>query len=113
MLALVYLPGFARVAYAGVLSVRATRTMSRRCARSARRRLRIMLRTILPNIGGPVLVQFSLAAASAVVLRAACRFLGLGVVPPAPSWGLMIAAARVDHGAGAAAAAVALPRADA
>ena len=56
--------------------------------------LRIMLRTILPNVGGPVLVQFSLAAAAAVVLESGLSFLGLGVVPPAPSWGLMIGAAR-------------------
>ena len=56
--------------------------------------MRIMLRTILPNIGGPVLVQLSLAAASAIVLESGPSFLGLGVVPPAPSWGLMIVAAR-------------------
>jgi peptide/nickel transport system permease protein len=56
--------------------------------------LRIMLRTVLPNIGGPVLVQFSLALASAVVLESGLSFLGLGVVPPAASWGLMIASAR-------------------
>ncbi len=56
--------------------------------------MRIMLRTILPNIAGPVLVQFSLAAASAIVLESGLSFLGLGVVPPAPSWGLMIGAAR-------------------
>jgi peptide/nickel transport system permease protein len=53
-----------------------------------------MLRTILPNVAGPLLVQFSLAAASAVVLESGLSFLGLGVVPPAPSWGLMIGAAR-------------------
>src|SRR5260370_12483951 len=55
---------------------------------------RIMLRTIGTNIGGAVLVQFSLSAASAVVLESGLSFLGLGVVPPAPSWGLMIGAAR-------------------
>jgi peptide/nickel transport system permease protein len=55
---------------------------------------RIMLRTILPNIAGPLLVQASLSAASAVVLESGLSFLGLGVVPPAPSWGLMIGAAR-------------------
>ena len=53
-----------------------------------------MLRTILPNVAGPVLVQFSLAVASAVVLETGLSFLGLGVVPPAPSWGLMIGGAR-------------------
>jgi peptide/nickel transport system permease protein len=49
---------------------------------------------VLPNIAGPVLVQLSLAVAAAVVLESGLSFLGLGVVPPAPSWGLMIRAAR-------------------
>ena len=61
---------------------RAARTMSRRCARSAPRTPRILLRTILPNIAGPVLVQFSLTVAAAVVLESGLSFLGLGVVPP-------------------------------
>ena len=55
---------------------------------------RILLRTVLPNIAGPVLVQFSLAVAAAVVLESGLSFLGLGVVPPTPSWGLMIRGAR-------------------
>jgi peptide/nickel transport system permease protein len=93
VLALVYLPGFVRVAYAGVLSVRAHEYVEAMRALGAGR-VRVMLRTILPNIGGPVLVQFSLAVASAVVLESGLSFLGLGVVPPSPSWGLMIAAGR-------------------
>jgi peptide/nickel transport system permease protein len=93
VLALVYLPGFVRVVYAGVLSVRSHEYVEAMRVLGAGR-LRIMLRTILPNIGGPILVQFSLSAASAIVLESGLSFLGLGVVPPAPSWGLMIAAAR-------------------
>ena len=93
VLALVYLPGFVRVVYAGVLSVRTHDYVEAMRALGAGR-VRIMLRTILPNIGGPILVQFSLAAASAVVLESGLSFLGLGVVPPTPSWGLMIGAAR-------------------
>jgi len=93
VLGLVFIPGFVRVAYAGVLSVRHQEYVE------AQRALgvgpaRIMLRTVLPNIGGPVLVQFSLAMAAAVVLESGLSFLGLGVVPPSPSWGLMIGAAR-------------------
>jgi len=49
---------------------------------------------VLPNIAGPLLVQFSLAVAAAVVIESGLSFLGLGVVPPAPSWGLMIRGAR-------------------
>jgi peptide/nickel transport system permease protein len=93
VLALVYLPGFTRVAYAGVLTARSQDYVEAARAVGARP-ARIMLRTILPNIGGPVLVQFSLAAAAAVVLESGLSFLGMGVVPPAPSWGLMIGAAR-------------------
>ena len=93
VLALLYLPGFVRVTYAGVLSVRSQQYVEAMRVLGAGR-LRIMARTILPNIGGPVLVQFSLAVASAILLESGLSFLGLGVVPPAPSWGLMIAAAR-------------------
>jgi len=93
VLALVYLPGFTRVAYAGVLTARSQDYVEAMRVLGAGR-TRIMLRTILPNIGGPVLVQVSLAMASAVVLESGLSFLGLGVVPPSPSWGLMIGAAR-------------------
>ncbi|WP_428486218.1 dipeptide/oligopeptide/nickel ABC transporter permease/ATP-binding protein [Rhodopila sp.] len=93
VLTLVFLPGFVRVAYAGVLSVRAHDYVDAMRVLGAGR-LRIMLRTILPNIAGPILVQLSLAAAAAVVLESGLSFLGLGVLPPAPSWGLMIGAAR-------------------
>ena len=93
VLALVYLPGFVRVAYAGVLTVRSQEYVEAQRVLGAGA-VRILLRTVLPNIAGPLLVQISLAAASAVVLESGLSFLGLGVVPPAASWGLMIAAAR-------------------
>ena len=55
---------------------------------------RILARTVLPNVAPPLLVQFSLTVASAMVLESGLSFLGLGVVPPEPSWGLMIRGAR-------------------
>ena len=93
VLAIVYAPSFARVAYAGTLTVRSQDYVTAVEALGAGRS-RIMVRTILPNITGPVLVQFSLAVAASMVLEAGLSFLGLGVTPPAPSWGLMIGAAR-------------------
>ncbi len=93
VLALVFLPGFTRVAYAGVLTVRAQDYVEAMRALGASRR-RIMARTVLPNIGGPVLVQFSLVVATGIVLESGLSFLGLGVVPPTPSWGQMIGSAR-------------------
>ncbi|MCF1436503.1 MULTISPECIES: dipeptide/oligopeptide/nickel ABC transporter permease/ATP-binding protein [Rhizobium/Agrobacterium group] len=93
VLSILYLPGFVRVAYAETLTARnhdyvlAVRALGAPTGR-------ILLRTLLPNIAGPVLVQLSLAVAAAVVLESGLSFLGLGVVPPSPSWGLMIRGAR-------------------
>jgi peptide/nickel transport system permease protein len=93
VLSVLFIPGFARVAYASTLAVRSHGFVEAVQALGASRP-RIMLRTILPNVLGPVLVQLSLAAASAIVLESGLSFLGLGVVPPTPSWGLAIGAAR-------------------
>src|SRR5450432_3885886 len=51
---------------------------------------RIIFRHILPNIAGPVLVVGTSNFASAIVIEAGLSFLGVGVQPPQPSWGLMI-----------------------
>jgi peptide/nickel transport system permease protein len=53
--------------------------------------LRILLSEILPNILNALLVVATLEMAHAILLEAALSFLGLGVQPPLPSWGLMIA----------------------
>jgi ABC-type dipeptide/oligopeptide/nickel transport system permease subunit len=51
---------------------------------------RLIYKHILPNIIGPVLVIAAANFASAILLEAGLSFLGLGVQPPAPSWGMMI-----------------------
>jgi len=51
---------------------------------------RIIFRHILPNVMGPVLVVAASNFASAIVIEAGLSFLGIGVQPPQPSWGLMI-----------------------
>lgn len=56
--------------------------------------LRIILTEVLPNIVPHLIVIATLEAASAILLEAALSFLGLGVQPPLPSWGLMIAEAK-------------------
>ena len=55
---------------------------------------RILLGEILPNIFPHLIVVATLEAASAILLEAALSFLGLGVQPPLPSWGLMISEAK-------------------
>ncbi|KFI25191.1 peptide ABC transporter permease [Haematobacter missouriensis] len=54
----------------------------------------IMFREILPNIAGPLVVVATMGIGSAIMAEAALSFLGLGVVPPDPSWGSMLSRAR-------------------
>jgi peptide/nickel transport system permease protein len=55
---------------------------------------RIMLRYILPNATAPLLVAATLGVAGAILTEASLSFLGFGIVPPDPSWGQMMVAAR-------------------
>ncbi|MFI5238983.1 MAG: ABC transporter permease [Gemmatimonadales bacterium] len=55
---------------------------------------RIMLRHILPNVVGPVVIAATLGIAGAIMAEAALSFLGLGIQPPTASWGSMIADGR-------------------
>ena len=55
---------------------------------------RILFRHVLPNVASPLVVQATLHLAGAILAESALSFLGLGVPPPAPSWGAMLAAGR-------------------
>lgn len=57
-------------------------------------RVRVLLRHALPNAMGPVLALATLGVGNAITLEAGLSFLGLGVQPPAASWGTMIASGR-------------------
>jgi peptide/nickel transport system permease protein len=57
-------------------------------------RTRVILGEILPNVAPHLIVVATIEAGSAILLEAALSFLGLGVQPPLPSWGLMIAEAK-------------------
>ncbi len=93
VLALLYFPSFSRIAYSETLRVSALDFVEASRALGTRPR-RIVLSTILPNILGAISVQFSLTAAATITVESGLSFLGLGVVPPAPSWGQMIRGAR-------------------
>jgi len=86
-------PIFVRLARAQVLNVKVEDYIE--AARAVGNPpLRIALRHVLPNITPPVIVQATLAIASAVIAEASLSFLGLGQQPPAPSWGSMLNTAK-------------------
>jgi ABC-type dipeptide/oligopeptide/nickel transport system permease subunit len=55
---------------------------------------RVMVRHILPNIASAIVVQATVSIPTAIIAEAVLSFLGLGVQPPAPSWGTMLNAAQ-------------------
>src|SRR5437764_9489335 len=85
--------GYARVMRGQVLKVREYDYVLAARALGARN-MRILFTHILPNAVQPLIVQASLGMACAVLSEASLSFLGLGIAPPAPSWGTMIEEAR-------------------
>jgi peptide/nickel transport system permease protein len=85
--------GYARVMRGQVLKVREYDFVQAARALGAND-LRILFVHILPNAIQPLIVQASLGMAGAVLSEASLSFLGLGIPPPAPSWGTMIEEAR-------------------
>jgi len=85
--------GYARVMRGQVLKVREFDFVQAARALGASD-LRILFTHILPNAIQPLIVQASLGMAGAVLSEASLSFLGLGIPPPAPSWGTMIEEAR-------------------
>lgn len=90
---IVYTPIFARVARSAVLSMKDALYLE--ASRSIGvGTVRMMWDHILPNSLAPILVQTSLSFAFAILAEAALSFLGLGVSPDTPSWGIMLSDAK-------------------
>ena len=92
-LGVVYTPTFARLMRGQVLSITARDYVDAARALGAPG-WRIACRHVLPNATAPIVVQASLSVAFAILAEASLSFLGLGVQPPAASWGSMINAGR-------------------
>lgn len=93
VIGIIFIPQFARVAQSAALQVIRQEFVEAEHAMGARY-LRVVLRAILPNILSPLVVQATLTIAAAILLESGLSFLGLGIVPPEPSWGQMIGTAR-------------------
>lgn len=88
--AIVGIPGYARVVRSLVLSLR-ERDYVDAARMVGASHARIMFLHILPNSLSPIIVQATLGMGGAILFAAALGFLGLGVQPPRPEWGAMIA----------------------
>ena len=83
-------PPFARLVRSVILGIRKEEYVEAAKA-CGLRSSRIIFRHILPNAIGPILVQATMYVASLIILTSGLSFLGLGIQPPAPEWGAMLA----------------------
>ena len=88
-LALAYMPVFARVIRSSILSVKGQEFVeaAKACGTSD---ARIIMRHIVPNAIGPIIVQATLAMGSAILTISSLSFMGMGIQPPQPEWGTML-----------------------
>ena len=93
ILMLVFWSRYARAVRGEVLSLR-ERDFVKLAEINGVGKLRIIWRHIIPNVMNTVMVVFSLQVGVAVIIEASLSFLGVGVPPPEPSWGLMMAQER-------------------
>lgn len=92
-IAVVGLPGYIRLVRASVMGeLRKDYVVASKVSGAGI--LRLMFVAVLPNCMAPIIVQATLGFSSAILDVAALGFLGLGVQPPAPEWGTMLATAR-------------------
>ena len=87
------IPGSARLVRAQVLQVRGSGYVASGVTLGLHP-ARLVLRHVVPNSLGPVLVNAVLGVGVSIIFGAALSFLGLGAIPPTPEWGLLLAEAR-------------------
>jgi peptide/nickel transport system permease protein len=92
-ISIVYIPIFTRTVRGAVLSVKHLEYVESSVSMGAGTG-RILFSEILPNVSAPLLVQATMAISGAILTESALSFLGLGIQPPDPSWGVMISEAR-------------------
>jgi peptide/nickel transport system permease protein len=88
-----FLPRFARLQRAVTLAVREREFVTAAVALGSSQG-RVLLRHVAPNCLAPALVMLTVSAADAILVESSLSFLGLGVQPPAPTWGAVISDGR-------------------
>lgn len=88
-LSIAYIPVFARVIRSTILSIKGQEFVeaAKACGTS---NFRIIVRHIIPNAIGPIIVEATLTMGAAILIISSLSFMGLGIEPPAPEWGTML-----------------------
>ncbi|MFR7990637.1 MAG: ABC transporter permease [Anaerovoracaceae bacterium] len=92
-IAIGYVPEFARITRASVMTIREREFIEAARAVGASDK-KIIFSQMLPNITAPLIVEVTMAIAGAILSIAGLSFLGLGIQPPLPEWGAMLTNAR-------------------
>jgi ABC-type dipeptide/oligopeptide/nickel transport system permease subunit len=93
VIGLVYSPQYARLIRGQVLSVKEEEYVEA-ARNTGLGDLSVLFKHVIPNSFAPVFVQATFHVATAIIFEASLSFLGLGVRPPTPTWGVMIATGR-------------------
>ncbi|WP_135830497.1 ABC transporter permease [Halorussus halobius] len=93
VIGVVFSPQYARLIHGEVLSIKESEYVEA-AEGIGLGNISILWRHVLPNAVGPVIVQATFHVALAIIIEASLSFLGLGVQPPQPTWGVMIADGR-------------------
>lgn len=92
-IAIVYLPHFVRITRGSLLS-----EINKDYVKAAKldgfSKAQLVLRTLLPNMAAPLIIQVTLSFSSAILDLAALGFIGLGARPPTPEWGTILSSSR-------------------
>ncbi len=89
------IPRFARIVRSSIISLKDQEFIEAAKACGTRDR-RIILKHILPNALGPIIVEATLAMAMSILTVASLSFVGLGITPPTPEWGSMLSTGKAQ-----------------
>lgn len=90
VMGLLFAPAYARLTYGQVLTVKSAEYVEASQVFGATKRA-TLFSVVLPNVATPIIVQMPLTLAASILLESGLSYLGLGIVPPTPSWGFMVA----------------------
>lgn len=90
VMGVLFSPAYARLVFGQVMAVRSMEYVEASLVFGTPR-WRTLLTVVLPNVATPLIVQVPLTLAASILLESGLSYLGLGVVPPTPSWGYMVA----------------------